>query len=453
MTKKDESVYRQEKIVEILNFIHQGGDFEIAKTMFNETFEHVDVAEITMAERQLIANGLDPQEIQNLCNVHAAVFKGAISNDSQTPAFEKPGHPVATMKLENMVITSLIEDELLPVLKKWQQDGQNPTYLERMRQALKDLATIDYHYNRKESTLFPLMDKYGITAPPQVMWGVDDKIRGLIKRANILVNQEPLPDKYDIEAAIEEACKEVTEMIFKEEAIMIPMLDEIAKASDWQLVRQDEEEMRYTLISKPIMWRPTTEELAQDANKEPSEIAQQLNEMAKNLARQEELDEGLEEERVNSDGSEKSSPQTQVVIPELENAEISFPSGKLSLTELTAVLKALPLELTFVDKNDRVKYFTGNPNPLFPRTRSVLGRKVFNCHPPRALPYVKKIFADFHAGKETKVTRWFNLHDSVFVYIQYLALHDEAGNYLGCLETVQDITDLRKLTGERRRVE
>lgn len=70
MAKKDESVYRQEKIVEILNFIHQGGDFEIAKTMFNETFEHVDVAEITMAERQLIANGLDPQEIQNLCNVH-----------------------------------------------------------------------------------------------------------------------------------------------------------------------------------------------------------------------------------------------------------------------------------------------------------------------------------------------------------------------------------------------
>lgn len=219
---------RQRAITEILTFLHQGGDFDQAKKMFNDQFSQVDVAEITAAERELIANGLNPSEIQNLCNVHAAVFKGAITNNQETPAFEKPGHPVNTLKLENKIISSLINDELLPVEKKWQQDGTNSNYLQRMRQALGDLMKIDKHYARKENTIFPLMDKYGITAPPKVMWGVDDQIRQWIKDALDLVNQEPTPDKYVIEAAIEKAAQEVLEMIFKEEDIMIPMLAEVA---------------------------------------------------------------------------------------------------------------------------------------------------------------------------------------------------------------------------------
>ena len=116
--------------------------------MFNEEFESVDVAEITAAERQLIANGLNPMEIQNLCNVHAEVFKGSITDQQATPAFETPGHPVKTMKLENTIISSLINDELLPCLKKWQQDGNNSEYLGRIQKALADLAMIDRHYTR-----------------------------------------------------------------------------------------------------------------------------------------------------------------------------------------------------------------------------------------------------------------------------------------------------------------
>lgn len=455
MTTNDESLQRQKKIVEILNMLHQGGDFDEAKKIFNDTFDSVDVSEITSAERQLIANGLNPQEIQNLCNVHAAVFKGSISNDSATPALQKPGHPVATMKLENLIISSLIDDELLPVLKKWQQDGKNESYLTRMRKALADLATIDKHYTRKENTLFPLMDKYGITAPPQVMWGVDDKIRGLIKHANQLVKQDPLPDKYEIETAIEAACKEVTEMIFKEEAIMIPMLDEVATSLDWQMVREDEENMEYTLIPKPIMWKPTTAEIEADKNKDSSEIAKELNKMAQNLAANQNL---TAEETVpyKKDpalaAGAQNLAQAQLILPDLSQAAVSFTSGgKLSPIEIEAILRALPLELTFVDKNDNVKWFTGNPNPIFPRTKSVLGRSVFNCHPPKALPQVKKIFADFHAGKETVVTRWFNLHDEKFIYIQYMAIKDSQGNYLGCLESVQDIKPLRELDGEMRR--
>ncbi len=102
----------------------------------------------------MIASGLNPMEIQNLCNVHAAVFRGKINPNQETPTADIPGHPVQVLKLENMVLMSLINDELLPTLKKWQQDGDNPDYLARLQQALRDLATIDKHYARKENLIF-----------------------------------------------------------------------------------------------------------------------------------------------------------------------------------------------------------------------------------------------------------------------------------------------------------
>ena len=277
------SAWRQHRIVEILELLHHGGSFEEAKKMFDDSFDGVDVAEITTAERQLIASGLNPMEIQNLCNVHAAVFRGKITNDSKTPEEQIPGHPVQVMKLENTVLTSLLNDELLPSLKKWIQDGADNDYLSRLRHALKDLATIDHHYARKENLIFPIMDKLGVTAPPKVMWGVDDEIRGLIKQANQLVNTDPLPDKYVIEAAVQKAAKEVDEMIFKEDAILLPMVLEIFTPADWGTVAAESGPIGYTLIAEPLPWQPTEAELAA-APKRNSALAQQLNESAQELA-------------------------------------------------------------------------------------------------------------------------------------------------------------------------
>ena len=189
------------------------------------------------------------------------------------------------MKLENMVINSLVNDELLPCLKKWQQDGANNQYLARMRKALQDLKAIGRHYKRKELTIFPIMNKYGITAPPQVMWGVDDQIRDLIQRANDLVNQDSLPDKYEIEAAVTNAANEVTAMIFKEEDIMIPMLAEVASPEDWATARQDEGQFGYTLINPPLPWKPTQGEIEEaKAHPHESSIAKELNAAAIQMA-------------------------------------------------------------------------------------------------------------------------------------------------------------------------
>lgn len=451
------SIQRQKKIVEILNFLHQGGDFDEAKKMFDESFSSVDVSEITSAERELIANGLNPMEIQNLCNVHAAVFKGSITDNKSTPAFEKPGHPVSTMKLENLVITSLINDELLPCLKKWQQDGKNERYLKRMRNALKDLMKIDKHYTRKENLIFPLMDKYGITAPPKVMWGVDDEIRSWIKEANQMVNADPLPDKYAIEKSIEKASKEVLEMIFKEEEIMIPMLDEVASPNDWYEIEKEEPELGYTLISQPLPWKPTAQEIEESKGKKTSDIAQELNQMAKNLAESQNLTEPTQPKH-----SKKKMPvhekirqrsqtmPTTLEFPSLESINVKFDSGSMNLQELTALFKILPVDLTFVDATDHVKWFSNSADRVFPRTKAVIGRAVVNCHPPKSVDKVEKILQDFHEGKSDKNEFWLNLHGKIFVYIRYYALRDETGTYLGCLEVTQDVTHIRNLTGEKK---
>lgn len=473
------SVQRQKKIVEILNFLHEGGDFDEAKKMFDDSFSTVDVSEITSAERELISSGLNPMEIQNLCNVHAAVFKGSITGNESTPAFEKPGHPVATMKLENVVISSLINDELLPCLKKWQQDGENEEYLMRMQKALKDLLTIDKHYSRKENGIFPLMDKYGITAPPKVMWGVDDEIRGWIKDAYEMVIADPTPDKYEVEAAVEKACKEVMEMIFKEEEIMIPMLDEVATPEDWYMVEEDEKDIGYTLIPEPLLWKPTQKEIDEGKKKDNSEIANELNKMSQGLAESEGLKPKEHKEKkqipivdvtpsLQDDVETDEADSEEVEMPvhekirqrskhvktglELPTDEINvrFDTGKLSLDEMTAMFKILPVDLTFVDATDHVKWFSNSPNRVFPRTKAVIGRAVVNCHPPKSVDKVLEILQEFHDGTSDQNEFWINLHGEKFVYIRYYALRDDDGEYLGCLEVSQDVSHIRDLDGEKR---
>ena len=516
------AVYRQKKIVEILQLLHQGGSFDEAKAIFDQTFASVDVSEITSAERALIATGLNPMEIQHLCNVHAAVFKGKISdNHVVDPVQEQPGHPVQVMKLENLIITSLLKDELLPCLKKWQQSGTDAQYLTRIRRALKDLITIDKHYARKENTIFPLMDKYGITAPPKVMWGVDDKIRGLIATANDMVNRVPLPDKYEIEAAIEQVNTEVMEMIFKEEQIMLPMVDEVFTAADWGLIASESDDIGYTLIAQPLPWRPSTADLEKDANtpKKVPAIAAELNEAAKALAEQEDLARlnkraGVKKGVTKSTGSEKISTiskpvqvekpsqpgasmsvetpviddkiraekiaefkagmssdsastgrpewtkvfseqpktayeRTKLALDANGLAEIHFNNGTLNLAELTGIFKILPLDLTFVDANDNVAWFSDDGHRIFPRTKAVVGRAVINCHPPKSYDKVKKILDDFHAGSRDQAEFWIDFR-GIKAYIRYFAVHDEDGEYAGCLEVSQDITRIQQLEGERR---
>ena len=391
---------RQQAILKILNFIQDGGELEEAKKMFQAAFDQVDVAEITAAERELIAQGLDPRKIQYLCNVHADVFKGNIKENKENSEFEKPGHPVHTFKLENIVLKSLVNDALLPDLAKWKKGDKSA--LSKLRQELKDLAKIHYHYARKETSMFPIMTKYGITAPPKVMWGVDDKIRKLIGQANLLISQKDI-NKAEVSKAIKETAHEVLEMIFKEEEIMLPMIDEVASEEDWGNVKNEEEQMGYTLIQKPMNWKP--------------------------------------KEKPKSDGP--------ISIDKLSSLALNFAEGSLNLEQLSAILDLLPFALTFIDENDKVAYFGGGAN-IFPHSKNALGNSVYSCHLPESVPRVKKIFDDFHQGKKDKYEFWFKpRHMGRYLYLQYFAVRKD-NKYLGCLEVAQDVTDIRNWKNEKK---
>ena len=391
---------RQQAILKILNFIQDGGELEEAKKMFQAAFDQVDVAEITAAERELIAQGLDPRKIQYLCNVHADVFKGNIKENKENSEFEKPGHPVHTFKLENIVLKSLVNDALLPDLAKWEKGDKSA--LSKLRQELKDLAKIHYHYARKETSMFPIMTKYGITAPPKVMWGVDDKIRKLIGQANLLISQKDI-NKAEVSKAIKETAHEVLEMIFKEEEIMLPMIDEVASEEDWGNVKNEEEQIGYTLIQKPMNWKP----------------------------------------------KEKPKNEGPLSIDKLSSLALNFAEGSLNLEQLSAILDLLPFALTFIDENDKVAYFGGGAN-IFPHSKNALGNSVYSCHLPESVPRVKKIFDDFHQGKKDKYEFWFKpRHMGRYLYLQYFAVRKD-NKYLGCLEVAQDVTDIRNWKTEKK---
>lgn len=393
---------RQQALLKILHYIQDGGDFTEAKKMFQESFDKVDVSEITAAERELIAQGLDPRKIQYLCNVHADVFKGDIKENAANPDFATPGHPVNTLKQENVVIKSLVNDYLLPNLKKWEKDHSEQT-LSKIKQALSDLATIGKHYARKETSFFPLMTKYGITAPPQVMWGVDDNIRRLIKEANNVVNENDV-DPAKLRKIIDEVSHEVLEMIFKEEEIMVPMIDEVASPVDWGNVKDEEKQIGYTLINPPMNWTP------------------------------------------------KEEPKTAgpLSVDHLSSLFINFKEGALNLEQLSAILDLLPFALTFVDENDKVAYFGGGA-AIFPHSKNAIGNSVFSCHTPESKPIVEKIFQDLHSGKKKVVTYWFKPKMlGRMLYLRYYAVHNKDGKYLGCLEVAEDITDIQKLSGQKK---
>lgn len=429
---------RQDKIIEILSLLHDGGSFEEAKNLFQKEFDNVDVSEITYAEKTLIQSGLDPSEIQKLCNIHASIFKGSIKDIHHSNyEHEQIGHPAHTLKLENQVLQSLLTDEIDELLAKIKQGDWSVK--ERLNNALQDLKQINKHYTRKETLIFSYMEKYGITAPPKVMWGVDDEIRELLKELIATLNKENAV--YNILDEQWETLKnEIEEMIFKEEEIMLPMTLEVFTLKDWQQIADDSYDIGFSFIPAPAKWLPGKDALQAEKDNEP--IRQQAIQKAQRTT--ENYAEGFAQKPDIPPMEESFAWESQ----ESANA-IVFPTGYLQLEQLLAMFKVLPVDLTFVDNEDRVRFFSEGEKRVFPRTKSVIGREVINCHPPKSMHVVQEILDDFHHGEREQAEFWIDMGERK-VYIRYFALRNEQQQYLGCLEVTQDISHIQSITGQKR---
>ena len=375
---------RKQTIKNIIKQLHEGKTVEEVKQQFEEAFEDVSAS-----------------EIQRLCDVHASVFKGTIEEIHQHPsnAILIPGHPLNTLMRENLAISRIMNQEIKPYLKNL--DGEES--YKYLLEGVNHLSQIELHYQKKENLFFPYMEKYGIVAPPQVMWGVDDEIRADIKEIKTLLEQDSKVDSV-ITQKIEDVMTRVEEMIFKEENIMAPMLLDHLTQEEWKKIADESHEIGF-LIKKVSEWNPVI-------------------------------------------------PTKDAVVKEEENVQeglIKLPSGIFTTEQLTCMLNTLPFDITFVDKDDFVKYFSEGKERTFIRTRSIIGRNVSNCHPPASVHIVEKIVNDFKTGRKDQEDFWIKLGDK-FVLIRYYAVRNDKGEYLGVLEVTQDIKEIQQIVGEKRLV-
>lgn len=381
--------------------LHRGLSVEEAKERFEREVGDVSSSEIASIEQSLIDEGVSPDEIKKFCNVHALLFQDAL--ERSVPGEESPGHPVFLFKLENREIEK-ITGELKETLAEV-AEGKPLAVREKIREQLNRLKGLELHYTRKEQILFPYLERYGFEGPSKVMWGKHNEIRDLYKQASNRLDQadpqEPLREP--AESALSILIEEVEGMIFKEEKILFPASLEKLSVADWVEILKESGKVGYAYIEKPAEAERLIHELQHAAPKEAV------------------WDEG----------------------------QIAFPTGKLNLKELTHILSLLPVELTFVDADDTVRYFSDSQSRIFVRAKSVIGRKVHNCHPPQSADLVEKILSAFKAGTRNKAEFWLEIKGRL-INVEFLAVRDEAGRYLGTLELTQDITDLKTRAGERR---
>ena len=398
-----------------------GEDLETVRAEFVENFKEVDALEIANAEQHLIRSGVPYQEVQKLCDVHSALFHGStkqekVMNAEKAVAASKeaaqrrmngandrkeaevkaqtliaePGHPLNVLTLENEGIA-----EQIAVVNKLFEEGADRAVI---TEELNKLRAVSIHYAKKGDIIYTILkSRYDVTGPSDVMWTVDDEIRDELRR----VTDGTLSDEEWLEKS-KAVVKRADEMLFKEANILFPICVQFFKDEEWEEVGRDLKEYDFCLLKEePAEWeKASKEDYTHRAAKE-----------GKNGA--------------------------------AGNDEVIFALGHMTPYQLEAMLNTIPLELTFVDHVDMNRYYNDNgEKKLFKRPISSLDREVYTCHPPTIEPMVRSIISSFKSGAQDKVEVWMNKGENE-VLVSYRAVRDAEGNYVGTLECVQIMDEIR----------
>ncbi|HZK33674.1 MAG TPA: DUF438 domain-containing protein, partial [Tissierellaceae bacterium] len=342
-----------EELGNIIKKLHQGVDKELVKEEFRDKFDSVTSAEIVEMEQQLVKEGMPISEIQKLCDIHADVFNMSIEEiHRDIPEHEEEGHPIKVLLDENRAIENHLEamDSLVRKYEEEKDKKEKEAARFDLLTKSQELFDLNKHYDRKEKAIFPLMEKYGITSPPQVMWGVDDEIRDDLKAFHKDIedkNYEGITDKFSA------LVKRIDDMILKEEKIMLPLITDLITEDEWLEVAYDSEEIGYCLVYPKKKWIPKSKKAS------------------------------VEEEDL-----------------KIRDEKIHFETGVLEVDQIMGILDALPVDVTFIDKDDKFRYFNQADGRVFVRSKSALGRLVHHCHPPRSVNMVEEILSDLKSGKK-----------------------------------------------------
>jgi DUF438 domain-containing protein len=411
--KQHESNGRKEQLKTFLRRLSEGEDLDAVRKDFVRDFEAVDALEIMEAEQEMIKEGAPLEEVQRLCDLHSALFRGATKeeqiaqaeqavNDSlrqrqineviaKQASFkpvdgtnrearaqalaEIPGHPLSTFTKENEALAKLLAEFA-------------STKNEELLPAIREVAI---HYAKKGDLIYPnLKVQYGVTGPSDVMWTVDDEIRDELSALS-----KETEHNQDWQERLEAVLERVEEMIYKEKNILFPLCAVYFTEADWQGIYHDAKDYATCLGVEPEVWSEAE---------------------AKAIAKAE------------ANKAEKTLELTD---------EIVLPGGHFTLEQLTALLDTIPLEITFVDADNINRFFNDVPK-VFKRPSMAIDRNVFSCHPPKIEPMVRQIIEDFREGRRDQVPVWMEKGGRT-MFVNYMAVRDKQGKYLGTLEIVQDM--------------
>ena len=425
---------------DILLDLHNGASPESVQERFDATFTGVSAIEISLMEHELMNSdtGITFEDVMELCDVHANLFKNAIQG-VDADDMDHPGHPVRIFKDENLALRAAII-RVRRLLENYETADDNATRIELakgLKRQMGLLGQFSRHYRRKEELFFPIMERYGHDAPPKVMWGVDDQIRDLfqVAEASISALTENVEQaKTDFEAFV----TEFEAMIFKEESILLMILLETFSQDDWLLIASESEHFGYAIIRPSEVWKPYRQDFTRkDVGCETEDTSIETTSLAETHV----ID--TQEGQFTITFTPKVEQAVNRTTPQ------PFGNGYLSVEEANLILNHLPMEITFVNKDDIFQYYNDSvptEEMMFKRTPSQVGRNVELCHPPKLLPKVKRIFAALRSGEKDKFEMWFNSESrGQFVHVTYAAVRDLAGNFQGVLEYVQDIAPYRAI--------
>lgn len=399
------SQQRKEELNKIIKALNEREDHSTVqkeiKRDFKKLLDTLSPEEIAEAEQALIAEGVAVEEVQQLCELHVDTFHEALKNASKRTedgnGNEKlSGHPVANYRAENKELKSQIS-----AFKKAYKRLKRKNDFNDFNEALKNLSMIEIHYQRKENQLFPFLEEVDFTGPSKVMWGKHDEIRDVFRKLKTAVKEENVGECVSLSKTL---IPQLKRMVFMEEKILFPTAIRKLPEDVWATIRKGESEIGYAWIKPGNLWAP----------------------------------EIVSEKKVDFESTPKKT----------DDDLIDLSVGKLTANQIDLMLKNLPIDITFVDENDKVRYFSQGKERIFPRSPGIIGRSVENCHPPKSVHVVKKIVEDFKEGKREEAEFWIQMNGS-FIHIRYFPLF-EGDEYKGVIEVSQEISGIKALEGEKR---
>jgi uncharacterized protein len=354
-----------------------------------------------MLLEKLISEGMSKEEVEKLCHVHLAVFRESLD---RYKVLAPEGHPIHILMEEHKMLETYA-GELVKAAKEIKEAGgylaAEPA-MKQYRHLVEHFKRSESHYVREENVLFPHLEKKGITKPPAFMWEQHNQIRDLEKVLYSLTEDMPF---HEFSAQLMQIATTLAEMLAnhfdKENEVLFPAALRVIDEKEWPGIRQEFDELGYCCFT-PDKARATF-------------------------------------------GQGQVTPEPR----EAREGEAALPTGTLKVKEIEAIFNNLPVDITFVDEHDTVRYFSESKERIFPRTKAIIGRKVQNCHPQDSVHVVEKIVEELKSGQREMAEFWINLNKRL-IYIRYFAIRNTEGEYTGCLEVTQDITDIQKIQGEKR---